>query len=181
MVPIDSKNDRPWLSANATLVLLDIRKKAELDLLRLDEHRSGGLLNAANGYATCVDTTADPDSLNRTFRPDPVLASFKHSGVDTDILTAKRWADFCSVPRDEEKTIAELGLGVTENAIAARIEAGASLEAEIAALGGGKPIPVCVPASPVEEAELVPVGAPTVPDVVPKQRRSPRSARVARS
>lgn len=134
MVPIDSENDRPWSSNNATLALLDIRRKAELDLLRLDEYRSGGRLNAANGYSTCVDVTEDPDAKNRQYRPDPVLASMKHSGVDTDKLTAKRWAEFCSEPRNEEATIAHLGLNTATNAIGEMKKRGAKLEKEIAAI-----------------------------------------------
>ena len=173
MVPTDSKNDRPWLSANATLVVLDIRKKAERDLLRLDEHRSGGRLNAENGYSTCV-LNGVPDDPNATYVADPVLAAFKHSGVDTDKLTAKRWAEFCSEPRDEEATIAALGLCVAKKAIAERISEGEELEAQLKAMRAGTPV-AAVP-------EPVPVDQQSEPSVVkPPQRRSPRSARVARS
>ena len=174
MVPTDSKNDRPWLSSNATLVVLDIRKKAELDLLRLDEHRSGGRLNAANGYATCVLVEGEAGDPNARWVADPVLSAFKHSGLDTDKLTAKRWAEFCAEPRDEEATIAALGLCVAKKAIAERITEGEELEAQIKAMRAGTPVAV-VP-------EPVPVDQQSEPSVVkPPQRRSPRSARVARS
>jgi len=174
MVPIDSRHDRPWSSKCATLVLLDIRKKAELDLLRLDEHRSGGRLNADNGYSTYVDVTNDPDAMNRKYRPDPVLASFKHSGVDTDKLTAKRWAEFCAEPRDEEATIAALGLGVAENAIATQISEGEELEAQIAALGSksAPKIPVVVPEPTVEDVQTQPE-PPAMPEQKQVRRRRP--------
>ena len=178
MVPTDSKHNRPWSSANATLVVLDIRKKADLDLLRLDEQRSGGRLNEANGYSTYVETS-NPDSLNRTFRADPVLSAMKHSGEDTDRLTAKRWAEFCAVPRDEEGTIAALGLNKAENAIAGMVERGAELEA---AVTEAKKAPKLAPVKVAVPDELAPplcVEPPTIPET--PQRRSPRTARVARS
>ena len=179
MVPMDSKHDRRWSSENATLVLLDIRRKAERDLLVLDEQRSGGRLNAENGYSTYVDVTNDPKAQNRKYRPDPVLASFKHSGVDTDTLTAKRWGEFCSKPQDEEATIARFGLNKAENAIAGMVERGAELEAAVSeAKKAPQVAPVKVPV-PEELAPPLCVEPPTMPE--PPQRRSPRTARVARS
>lgn len=169
MVPIDSKRNKPWLSANATLVALHIRQQAESDLLALDEQRSGGRLNAENGYSTLM-LVSSPDEKNAKYTVDPVLSALKHTGADTDRLAAKRYAEFCSVPQDEEATIARLGLNEAENEIAKRIERGADLEAQIAELK--KPPAVAVPVLAGVQDE--PADEQSEPEQQPKRPQPPR-------
>ncbi len=137
MRPIDSVTGKPWDAELANLKLQDFKHEAEADLLRLDERRSGGRLNAENGYSALYldgPEPEDPKQDRRRYRVSPELASMKHTGQDSRQLREKRWAEFCSEPRDQDAYRTEIQQRQTQTVARTVIAAGQELEDQVAAL-----------------------------------------------
>lgn len=139
MLPVDSATGKPWESANATRMVQSIRAKANDDLNANDERRSDGRLCAENEYSTLPPFNEDIKGPQRV-EPIAELVALKHTGHDTDALTAKRWAEFCKEPQDQVASMATLEGDSRTQRIERDIADGDELEREVAGEHCSKPI-----------------------------------------
>lgn len=95
-----NKDRTPWSVETGHLALQGIRKQAIIDLNARDERLSRGRMNAGNHFSP-YDEVQNENGQGSTFVVDPLLASIKHSGEETILLTEKRWREFTSTPQDE--------------------------------------------------------------------------------
>lgn len=95
-----NKDGSPWSAEAGHLALQDIRKQVVIDLNARDERLSRGRMNADN-YFSPYNEVQNESGQGSTFVVDPLLASIKHSGEETILLTEKRWREFTSEPQDE--------------------------------------------------------------------------------
>lgn len=127
MVPTDSKTGLPWDSTNGNIVLQAINRQVIADLRKLDEFRSQGRLSEANEWCTYI-LSGDKDDPSSKFLVDPDLVRLKHTGSDTRKLREKRWAEFCSEPRDQEEYTKRYRAETDGKVIVDKIESGSELE-----------------------------------------------------
>jgi len=125
---IDSKTGEAWPIEMANLKLQEIRQECREDLWALDERRGVTGLKV-------TDTIADPEDKEGLGKTKDVVNEQKraaaHTGDDLTRLLAKRWAEYCSEPRDLAEFIATTRLPKQQE-LEALTEAASHIEDAIA-------------------------------------------------
>ncbi len=125
MLPINSKTGKLWSHENANLVLQATKREVEDELNVLDEKRSGGRLNAANGWSPLV-------LIEGRYRADPELAGFKHTGHEAQVIMRGRfYKRYLANPCDEEGLTAELRKAQKDLTITVAIAEAEEMEAAL--------------------------------------------------
>jgi hypothetical protein len=121
---LDVKTGKAWPKAQTNQKLGEIREQCRTDLRTRDEARG-----IVNGKLTT--TIKDPNMDGKTKDVvDPVKQDRAHTGAEFNALLAKRWAEFCSEPRDLDAFIAS-SKSPAEEDLARKREAAAAIETSL--------------------------------------------------
>jgi hypothetical protein len=126
-MPAYNSTGEPWAPDTSHLAFMEIRAKAIKDLNARDKRLSHGRLNAANNFSPYVEHERE-HGVGTDLIVDPVLASIKHTGEETQKLTASRWAQFCKKPQSEEAYRAKLTKRNCDDRLDAAIVRGEEVE-----------------------------------------------------
>lgn len=151
-----NKDGTPWSADTGHLALQDIRRQAIDDLKAREERMSRGRMNAENHYSPYHEVQKE-NGQGSTFVVDPLLASLKHTGEETILLTQKRWAEFTSKPQDEKPYRDKLLKRTQGDRLSAMKAAGQEVEDSLTPIPDAD-LPVMPPMSKPKAKEPVLIG-----------------------
>lgn len=126
MALIDSKTSKPWSPGHVNSMLGHIRQACVKELRRRDQ--AAGIPEDGKVYTVTGD---EGGNAREHLRVDRDLAGKKSTGRELRMLTERKWAEFCAVPRHELHYAKVLGLDANPRAVAARAKHVAMVRGEV--------------------------------------------------
>ena len=165
MQPIDSVTKRPWSSENSRLAIERIKDEVRAELRARDASR--GIPQRKDIFDDDGVKIGEKDNFQvykddgKVFVVDRHLASLKHNGRENRLMVLRRWAQFCSKPRDEVALSADAGMTERQTELARTLERTAEIADSDQPLGPEKSTP---PAETMTSTDAVSVNMVIEPD-----------------
>ncbi|KKM76398.1 hypothetical protein LCGC14_1380540 [marine sediment metagenome] len=159
MQPIDSVTNHPWSPKNSRLMLEQIKDEVRAELRARDASR--GIPQLKDVHDDNGVKIGEKDNFQvykddgKVYAVDQHLASLKHSGRENRLMVQRRWAQFCSEPRDEVALSAKAGLTERQDELARTLDRTAEVADSDQPIGPVKSTPdLPMPCSDTDTAEL---------------------------
>lgn len=158
MQPIDSVTKRPWSAENSRLALEQIKDEVRAELRARDaSHGIPQLKDVLDENGVKIgerDNFQVYKDDGKVYVVDQHLASLKHNGRENRLRVQRRWAQFCSEPRDELALSAKAGLTERQKELARTLERTTEVADSDGPLGPEKSTPPETATSDITESAI---------------------------